>query len=96
MEYSHEVTNINETLIFLSLFHKRQSYLQYTTSLKLIAHFISFRSNHSANVHDGVGLVVFHQENEGMIHIEQLWIPQLLSTKDAGVERVSIHIELHG
>lgn len=65
-------------------------------TLKLVAHFVSFGSDHSANVDDGIGLVVFDQENEGMIHVEEFGIPQLVGTKDGGVVGVSIHIELHG
>lgn len=64
--------------------------------LQLITQFVSFRSNHSTNVDNGVGLAVLHQEYEWVIHIEEFGVPQLVCAKDAGVKVVSFHIQLHG
>ena len=67
-----------------------------TSSLQLIAHLFSFRSDNSADIKDWVGLVVLHQEDEGMIHVEEFRVPQLSRAKDVGVERISINIQLQG
>lgn len=65
-------------------------------TLELVTHRVSFWFNHSANVEDGVGLVVLHQENKGVIYIEEFGVPQLLCAEDAGVIRVSIDVQLEG
>lgn len=40
--------------------------------------------------------MVLHQENEGVIHVEQLGVPQLVGAEDVGVKWVSIYIQLQG
>lgn len=40
--------------------------------------------------------MVLHQEDEGVIHVEQLGVPQLVGAEDVGVEWVSIDIQLQG
>ncbi|KAG7223123.1 hypothetical protein INR49_015882 [Caranx melampygus] len=37
--------------------------------------------------------IVYH-EDEGVIYVEKFGVPQLLSAEDAGVEGISLHIQL--
>ena len=39
-------------------------------------------------------LLSFHQEDEGVIHVEELGVPELFAAEDAGVEGVPHGVQL--
>lgn len=46
--------------------------------LQFISHLLPLRPDHSADEEDGVCLVVLHQEDEGMVSIEEFGVLHLL------------------
>ena len=64
--------------------------------LQLISHLLALGPNHSAEEEDGIGPVVLHQEDEGMVHVEELGILHLVRAEDAVVCGVAVRAPLHG
>lgn len=69
--------------------HANQNKL-WKKKLQLIAHLVSFGPDEPANEENGVGFAVLDHEDEGVVSIEELGVPHLLSAIDVSVVGVSI------
>lgn len=65
-------------------------------TLQLISHLVSLGPDQAPNEQQGATLIVSHQEDEGVVGIEQLGAAQLLSPVDVLVKGVALCVPLEG